>query len=295
MILNVQSILPPDNTLLLLSLTWLLTLVPAIVTAEAPSAMEKTSSTDAEELASQWQRASAKYKPAPTRILAEVDRQAHDGRFRPDWGSLSRYEVPEWYKDAMFGIFIHWGLYSVPAFGNEWYPREMYLAGSAVNKHHVETYGPLTKFAYKDFIPMFKAEQYDPQAWARLFKQAGAQYVVPVFEHHDGIAMYDSSLSDWTAAKMGQSAIWPAGVITYKHVDMQKDSGVLDIERGQLSEIRPSYWQTDTSVSNNSWGYIEHDTFKTPSFIVHQLVDVVSKSGNPLMNSGSAIGRHHSR
>ena len=94
-----------------------------------------------------------------------------------------------------------------------------------VNKHHVETYGPLTKFAYKDFIPMFKAEHYDPQAWARLFKQAGAQYVVPVFEHHDGIAMYDSSLSDWTAAKMGQSAIWPAGVITYKHVDMQKDSG----------------------------------------------------------------------
>jgi alpha-L-fucosidase len=76
---------------------------------------------------------------------------------------------------------------------------------------------------------------------------------------------------------------------------MQKDSGVLDIERGQLSEIRPSYWQTDTSVSNNSWGYIEHDTFKTPSFIVHQLVDVVSKNGNPLMNSGSAIGRHHSR
>ena len=80
----------------------------------------------------------------------------------------------------------------------------MYLAGSTVNKHQVETYGPLTKFGYKDFIPMFKAEHYDPQAWAHLFKEAGAQYVVPVFEHHDGFAMYDSGLSDWTAVKMGQ-------------------------------------------------------------------------------------------
>ena len=79
----------------------------------------------------------------------------------------------------------------------------MYLEGSAENKHHTATYGPLTKFGYKDFIPMFKADKYDPQAWAQLFKDAGAKYVVPVFEHHDGFAMYDSGLSDWTAAKMG--------------------------------------------------------------------------------------------
>lgn len=401
----------PTTCLLLLSLTWL-ACAPAIVTAQAPSSMEKTSSTNAEKLASQWQKASAKYDPARKRILTEVDREAHDGKFRPDWISLSKYEVPEWYKDAKFGIFIHWGLYSVPAFGSEWYPREIYLAGSAINKHQVETYGPLTKFGYKDFIPMFKAEHYDPQAWARLFKEAGANYVVPVFEHHDGFAMYDSGLSDWTAAKMGPkrdlvgdlakavraegmhlgasshriehdwfmdggrefasdvndpkyaafygpaqiqlkdrvapngddlAEDWtyvsptyaddwvarsaeivqkyhpdiiffdwwigqpsvrpylakfaayyynesqqhgPVGIITYKHVDMQKNSAVLDIERGQLSEIRPLYWQTDTSVSNKSWGYIEHDTFKTPSFIVHQLIDVVSKNGNLLMNIG---------
>ena len=110
---------------------------------------------------------------------------------------------PEWYKDAKFGIFIHWGVYSVPAFGSEWYPREMYLKGSEINRHHVATYGPLTKFGYKDFIPMFKAEHFDPQAWAKLFKDSGARYVVPVFEHHDGFAMYDSDLSDWTAKKMG--------------------------------------------------------------------------------------------
>jgi alpha-L-fucosidase len=78
----------------------------------------------------------------------------------------------------------------------------------------------------------------------------------------------------------------PVGIITYKNVDMQRNSGVLDIERGQLSEIRPLYWQTDTSVSNKSWGYIDHDTFKTPAFIVHQLIDVVSKNGNLLMNIG---------
>ena len=136
-------------------------------------------------------------------ILADVDRGIHDGPFRPDWNSLSQYKVPDWYRDAKFGIFIHWGVYSVPAFGSEWYPREMYLQGSEVNQHHVSTYGPLTKFGYKDFIPMFKAQKYDPQAWAQLFKESGARYVVPVFEHHDGFQMYDSNLSDWTAVKMG--------------------------------------------------------------------------------------------
>ncbi len=81
----------------------------------------------------------------------------------------------------------------------------------------------------------------------------------------------------------------PVGVITYKDYAMQEDSAVLDIERGQLAGIRPQYWQTDTSVSNKSWGYIENDTFKTPQFIVHQLVDVVSKNGNLLLNIGPAL------
>ena len=81
----------------------------------------------------------------------------------------------------------------------------------------------------------------------------------------------------------------PVGVITYKDYAMQENSAVLDIERGQLAGIRPQYWQTDTSVSNKSWGYIENDTFKTPQFIVHQLVDVVSKNGNLLMNIGPAL------
>src|SRR5580658_8753759 len=124
-------------------------------------------------------------------------------RYQATWQSLENYKVPDWFRDAKFGIFIHWGLYSVPAFGYEWYPRSMYIEGSEQYKHHIATYGPQDKFGYKDFIPLFKAEKFDPAAWAHLFKESGAKYVVPVFEHHDGFAMYDSSLSDWTAVKMG--------------------------------------------------------------------------------------------
>ena len=371
-----------------------------------------TATLPAEQIATQWKDASAKYDSARNAMLEEVNRVGHDGPYRPDWGSLSNWEVPDWYKDAKFGIFIHWGVYAVPAFGSEWYPRMMYKQGSPENQHQVATYGPLTQFGYKDFVPMFKAERFDPEAWARLFKDAGARYVVPVFEHHDGFQMYDSSLSDWTAVKMGPkrdlvgdlakavraeglhlgasshriehdwfmdggreipsdvndpknaafygpaqvqvqdgkdaagsnlAQDWtyvspdyaddwlarsaeivkkyhpdfiffdwwigqpsvrpylakfaayyynesqkhgPVGIISYKWVDMQEHSGLLDIERGQLADIRPQYWQTDTSVSNKSWGYVEHDTFKTPLFIIDQLADVVSKNGNLLMNIG---------
>ena len=125
------------------------------------------------------------------------------GPFTPDWESLKAYRVPAWYQDGKFGIFIHWGVYAVPAFGNEWYPRNMYEQGSPEFAHHVATYGPHTQFGYKDFIPQLTAARYDPAAWARLFKEAGARFVVPVAEHHDGFAMYDTTLSEWCAARMG--------------------------------------------------------------------------------------------
>ena len=378
---------------------------PASQAATAP-----TASQDPETIDLQWRKAVAKYDAPRAALLKEVDRLGQAGAFRPDWESLRAYEPPEWYKDAKFGIFIHWGVYSVPAFGSEWYPRDMLRPGSEEYKHHVDTYGAPDKFGYKDFIPMFKAEHFDPAAWARLFKEAGAKYVVPVAEHHDGFAMYDSGLSDWTAAKMGPhrdvigelakavraeglhfgtsshrvehnfflgvgraipsqvndpqfaafygpahtwmeakdgtplsndfsyvSAAWTAdwlarsaeivekyhpdvmyfdwwigqpsvradltrfaafyynstqqtsghaGVINYKDYAMEEHSGVLDVERGQLGDIRPLYWQTDTSVGNKSWGYIQNDTFKSPQFIVHQLIDIVSKNGNLLLNIG---------
>jgi alpha-L-fucosidase len=380
---------------------------------DAQRATSPTAPTAAEDPAvidQAWQKASAKYDAPRGTILKEVDRVGHSGPYRPDWESLQKYEVPEWYKDAKFGIFIHWGVYSVAAFANEWYPRNMYREGSEEYKHHIAIYGPLDKFGYKDLVPMFKAEHFDPAAWARLFKEAGAKYVVPVAEHHDGFAMYDSGLSDWTAAKMGphrdvigdlakaaraeglyfgasshraehnfflgvgrsissdvndpkfagfygpahnwldkpqgtpldddftyvspawaedwlarsseivekyhpdimyfdwwigQASMRPnltrfaafyynaslkygdrVGVINYKDYALQEHSAVLDIERGQLGDIRPLYWQTDTSVSNKSWGYIENDTFKSPKFVIQQLIDIVSKNGNLLLNVG---------
>ena len=162
-----------------------------------------TMSTDPAIIDQLWERANSKYAIKRKEILEEVDRRAQEGPYYPNWQSLEKYQVPEWYKDAKFGIFIHWGVYSVPAFGSEWYPRNMYREDSEENKHHLAEYGALSRFGYKDFIPSFKAEKFDPQTWVQLFREAGAKYVVPVFEHHDGFAMYDSALSDWTAAKMG--------------------------------------------------------------------------------------------
>ena len=135
--------------------------------------------------------------------LQKIDSVIEKGPWKDTWESLSGYRVPEWYRNAKFGIFIHWGIYSVPAFGNEWYSRNMYIEGTPEFAHHVETYGKQSRFGYKDFIPMFRAEKFDPAVWADLFFEAGAKYVVPVAEHHDGFQMYKSGISHWNAYEMG--------------------------------------------------------------------------------------------
>jgi alpha-L-fucosidase len=341
--------------------------------------------------------------------------------FRPDWNSLAQYRTPDWYRDAKFGIFIHWGVYSVPAFGNEWYSRNMYVPGSREFAHQVATYGPQTTFGYKDFIPMFKAQSFNPNAWVDLFVQAGARYVVPVAEHCDGFAMYASGMTPWNAAKMGphrdvvgelavatrarglhfgvsshtaehwwwyghgrsfpsdvrdmttytaqlyapaepmnlpgpngttddlkepnpnqlqqwlapnqlylddwlalsselvdkyhpdliyfdwwigQPAFKPElqqfaayyyndsakrhqqSVLTYKEEAMPPNVATLDIERGKLDTLRLLPWQTDTSVSIHSWGYVANDQYRTAKSLIDQLVDTVAKNGNLLLNVG---------
>ena len=135
--------------------------------------------------------------------LKRIDRVIESGPYRDDWASLSAWRVPQWYEQIKFGIFIHWGVFSVPAFDNEWYSRNMYIKGSRAFEHHVKTYGPQSVFGYKDFIPLFRAERFDPDAWAELFRRAGAQYVIPVAEHHDGFQMYKSQLSHYNAFEMG--------------------------------------------------------------------------------------------
>ena len=318
-------------------------------------------------------------------------------RYQANWESLKKYQVPDWFRDAKFGIFIHWGVYSVPAFGSEWYPREMYRKDSKEFKHHAETYGPQNKFGYKDFIPNFKAEKFDPALWVALFKKAGAKYVVPVAEHHDGFAMYKTALSKWNAFEMGphrdiigelaneirkqglvfglsshriehwffmnggrrfdsdvldprfadfygpareenetpspeymndwllrntelvnnyqpqlfwfdwwieQPAMdpyrksfasfyynkgleWNKGVVVnYKNVSFPDEAAVLDLERGKLAGIRKLAWQTDDAIGNNSWGYAAGNTFKNAQYVITNLVDIVSKNGNLLLNIG---------
>ncbi|MBZ5564384.1 MAG: alpha-L-fucosidase, partial [Acidobacteriia bacterium] len=95
--------------------------------------------------------------------------------YAPTWDSLAKHTAPAWFDDAKFGIFFHWGIYSVPAFENEWYSRNMYIEGSRANKFHNLVYGPPSKFGYKDFIPMFRAEKFNPEEWAELLRKAGAK------------------------------------------------------------------------------------------------------------------------
>jgi alpha-L-fucosidase len=324
----------------------------------------------------------------------QVDAQE---RYQATWESLKKYECPDWLRDAKFGIFIHWGVYSVPAFESEWYPRQMYQQGSRVFKHHVATYGDQKKFGYKDFIPMFKAEKFDASEWVSLFVKAGAKYVVPVAEHHDGFAMYKTALSKWNAVEMGphrdiigeiaeasakqglvfglsshriehwwfmqggrkfdsdvmdpkyadfygpareenetmspefmndwllrctelidkyhpqlfwfdwwieQPALepyrkslasyyynkgleWNKGVaINYKNAAFPDGVAVYDIERGSSKASKKYPWQTDTSIGKKSWGYIPEEENRTPNSLIDDLIDIVSKNGNLLLNVG---------
>ena len=338
--------------------------------------------------------------------LSAIDAVIAKGPYSDTWASLSRYQTPAWYRDLKFGIFIHWGVYSVPAFSSEWYPRCMYMQGSKEYEHHRAVYGPQKDFGYKDFIPMFRAEKFDPAAWAALFAEAGAKYVVPVAEHHDGFQMYRSDLSHWNAYEMGPRRdvlgelsaacrarglvtgcsshrvehwffmghgrefdsdiheplrrgdfYWPAmpepdfhdlfsepapsrefmedwllrccelvdryrprivyfdwwiehsavkpwlkkfaayyynraaewgteAVITYKHDAFLFGCAVPDVERGQFAEMKPYFWQTDTSVALNSWCYTENNQYRPAGDIVRDLVDIVSKNGCLLLNVG---------
>jgi len=318
-------------------------------------------------------------------------------RYEATWPSLKKYQIPDWFRDVKFGIFIHWGVYSVPAFSSEWYPREMYRKGKKDFDHHLKTYGPHTKFGYKDFIPLFRAEKFNAAQWVDLFKKSGAKYIVPVAEHHDGFAMYKTALSKWNSVEMGpkrdvlgelaaeikkqglifglsshriehwffmnggrqfesdvldpafsdfygpareetetptpefmndwllrctelvnnyqpqlfwfdwwieQPAMdpyrksfasyyynkglsWDKGVvINYKNVSFPDEAAVLDLERGKLAGIRQLAWQTDDAIGNKSWGYAAGNTFKSAQYVITNLIDIVSKNGNLLLNIG---------
>eukprot|EP01044_Picomonas_judraskeda_P007323 COSAG03_NODE_782_length_5876_cov_3.589233_1_plen_369_part_10 len=123
------------------------------------------------------------------------------GNYTATWCSVTSHPMPDWFEDAKFGIYAHFGPYSVPAYGSEWYARNMYVNGSDVWKHHVSTYGE--SFGYKDFIPQFTTPKFNATEWAAIYHRAGARYAGPVAEHADGFAMFKSSISHYNAVEMG--------------------------------------------------------------------------------------------
>jgi len=122
--------------------------------------------------------------------------------YEPTIESLRQYECPEWFRDAKFGIYLHWGPYSVAEQG-EWYARRLYEQDRKEYAHHLKHYGHPSKHGYKDFIPMWKAEKFDPDALLALFKRAGAKYFCPCAVHHDNFDLWDSKYHEWNAVKMG--------------------------------------------------------------------------------------------
>ncbi|KKK06570.1 alpha-L-fucosidase [Micromonospora sp. HK10] len=136
------------------------------------------------------------------------------------WSSVNQHPpAAEWFQDAKFGIYYHWGAFSVPAFGNEWYPRNMYNNGSAENNHHKSVYGDPSAWPYHNFIngardragnwvqfaPKLRSAggNFDPDEWAQLFADAGARFAGPVAEHHDGFSMWNSSVNEYNSVARG--------------------------------------------------------------------------------------------
>lgn len=338
--------------------------------------------------------------------LKQMEEIISKGPYFASWESLNQFHTPDWFCDAKFGLFIHWGLYSVPAFHNEWYSRNMYREGTVEFEHHIKTYGLQKDFGYKDFIPIFTASEFNPDKWAALFKESGAKYVFPVAEHHDGFQMYRSEISHFNAFEMGPKRdilgelktslekeeiafctsshrgehwffmsggktfdsdikeplkkgdfYWPSmpepdhqdlfgkpypstefledwllrtceiidsyqprvlyfdwwiqhesfkpylmklaayyynqgirwgkpAAICYKHDAMMFGSGIVEVERGKFADAKPYYWQTDTAVAKNSWCYTDTLEYKDSKDIILNLIDVVSKNGNLLLNIG---------
>jgi alpha-L-fucosidase len=328
------------------------------------------------------------------------------------WQQLQPYTPPDWFTDAKFGIFFHWGLYSVPAFGGpknlgEWYSHNMYLTDTPEYRHHIATYGPLNRFGYKDFAPLFTAERWNPDEWVELFQNAGARYVGMVAEHADGFSMWNSQVNLYNASKLGPrrdllgsfaqavrrrnlklltslhhhwlwgwyssqdpnadiynpanadfywphpytdrgkgafdfkrpvpppsaqfSDVWLTKfievvdgyhpdivyfdsraniipeeyrfralshlyraaamrkqqvVMTYKNSDFPRGAAVYDCEAGQLADKAAFVWQTDDLMDWNSWAYLKTPDYKSANRILRQLVDIVSKNGNLLLDVG---------
>jgi alpha-L-fucosidase len=125
-----------------------------------------------------------------------------EGPFKPADESLKQYNCPEWFRDAKFGIWAHWGPQAVPRQG-DWYARRMYQENDPAYKYHIEHYGHPSVFGYKDIIPLWKAGRWDPDKLMALYKKAGAKYFVSMGSHHDNFFLWNSKINRWNAVNMG--------------------------------------------------------------------------------------------
>jgi len=330
--------------------------------------------------------------------------QIADGPFKPTLQSLTNYHCPDWFRNAKFGIWAHWGPQAVPMAG-DWYARNMYIQGQRQYEHHLTNYGHPSVHGYKDIIPLWKAEKWDPEKLMELYKKAGARYFVSMGVHHDNFDLWNSTYHKWNAVNMGPkrdvvgewqkaakklglkfgvsehlgaSFTWfqpshgsdktgpkagvpydganptyydlyhpPAdpddkdwysknpqwqrewfmrikdlvdkyhpdllytdgavpfhnevGLSLIAHLynsDLNRNHGVNqvvytckqqsegrwveDLERGVMGKINPFPWQTDTSIGD--WYYNKNWKFRPVSWVIHMLIDIVSKNGNLLLN-----------
>jgi alpha-L-fucosidase len=173
--------------------------------------------------------------------------QQKSPKYTADFASLANHnQQPDWFQDAKLGIYFHWGVYSVPAFGNEWYPRRMHFKDDITYAHHLSKYGHPSEFGYHDFVPMFTAENFDAKEWVALFKQAGARFAGPVAEHHDGYSMWASKKTPWNSLDTGPKrdilgelekeirAQDMKLITTFHHAKhLQRHDSLPDAERGQ--------------------------------------------------------------
>lgn len=132
--------------------------------------------------------------------LKKIEDVISKGKFKDNWESLSHFKTPDWYQQGRFGLFIHWGVYSVPATESEWYPRLMYIKGTKSYNHRVSTYGE--NCDYRQIVDMFNPTKFNADEWLDVFKKSGAKYIMPVCEHHDGIKMYQSDLNRWNTVEL---------------------------------------------------------------------------------------------
>ncbi|HTK18745.1 MAG TPA: alpha-L-fucosidase [Mucilaginibacter sp.] len=132
-----------------------------------------------------------------------LNESIENGPFKPTWESLQTYHTPEWYRNAKFGMWAHWGPQCQPEAG-DWYARGMYQEGSGQYKIHLKKYGHPSKFGFKDVINVWKAEKWNPDELVSLYKSAGAQYFMALANHHDNFDLYDSKYQNsWNATKIG--------------------------------------------------------------------------------------------